>query len=107
MIELDAAALVLRGWAETRSRVRAVLHTADLDLSIFCAVCGAQPDSVAFSCENGSAFEVFVRGCVAEFGADPTGESAVESVVVFIRRDSLGGPDLKLLVMLESFPSRS
>lgn len=100
MIEPDAAALVLRGWADDSRAVRVVFTGRDVKLNgPICKVFGAQSDSAAFKDETGLVFEFVLRGCLCEFADAPSGDKDVESAVVFRR------PEFTLVVMLLRKPA--
>src|SRR5258708_38602611 len=95
MIEVDAAALLLRGWVDPPRVIRIVFRGRDIDLSVpVCRVFGATTDSVAFKGEGGVVFEFVLRGCTADFSDAPRDDKEIESVIVFLRSD------FKLTVML-------
>jgi len=98
MIELAEAALLLRGWADSRRAVRIVFRGKDCDLRVSgCRVFGVEADSVAFMGDGGITFEFFLRGCVAEFRDSPE-DDGIESGIVFRR------PKFALFVMLLATP---
>ena len=97
MIELDDAALLLRGWVDPPRDIRIVFTGKECNLRVpSCRVFGAQVDSVAFKGDGGVVFEFFLRGCIADFAAAPREEKDVEAAIVFLR------PDFILTVMLSS-----
>jgi hypothetical protein len=86
MIDLDEAALLLRGWGDDARDVSVVFKSSDLALNApRCEVLGADADLIAFRGEAGIDFEFSMRGCLADFGDAPDDKDRVESAIVFKR----------------------
>jgi hypothetical protein len=95
MIDLDEAALLLRGWADEARSVRVVFTGRDVKVGApTCEVFAASADSVAFKGGDGVVLEFFLRGCLAEFADAPDRDDKVESAIVF------KGSEVNLFVML-------
>lgn len=104
MIPQSDASLVLRGWAESKARLRVVFKGEPVNFSAFCVVHEARDDVVNFVIADDSKSMVGFRiaGCVCEFkdkprdGRDfslPVGGKA-ESAILFVR------PGFELTIML-------
>ena len=99
-ISVSDFVLLLRGWRDTRRRLRVVLKNPIVSFGVFCTVYDAR-DSGDFSIAitDSSMIGVSLRGCACGFlDAPPDGEpvmgEAVESGLVAVR------PDFELAIML-------
>jgi hypothetical protein len=107
MIPSSDALLVLRGWAESKTRLRVLFKGEPVDFSAFCVVCEAQDDVVSFVIADDpkSMIGFRVRGCVCGFKDKPRDAAGfslpvggkVESAVLFVRR----GFELTIMLLEE------
>lgn len=104
MIAPAEVALILKGWGESAAPLRVILTGPDLIFSAFCTVRAAREESVVFEFGADNVMEVFLTGCLAEFGDAPSGMEGlpiggkVESVIVCVRGD------FRLVISLLSHP---
>jgi hypothetical protein len=96
MIPLDDVTLLLRGWAETKSRLRVVAQSRESAFSAFCTVYKAEGGRVAFWIGREgekNAIDFLLLGCLFDFRDTPAGEgdlpigATVESGIVGVRGD--------------------
>jgi hypothetical protein len=97
VISLDEVVLLLRGWAESRSRLRVIVQSPEVVFSAFCTVYKAERERVAFwigTAESNNAIDFLLTECRFDFRDSPsTAESdlsvggRVESGIVGVRGD--------------------
>jgi hypothetical protein len=103
MIPQSDAELVLRGWAESKARVRVLFVGEPVHFSAFCVVNEASDDVVNFVIADDpkSMVGFRVRGCICAFKDRPRDADSslpvggkVESSIFFV------GPGFELTIML-------
>jgi hypothetical protein len=69
MIPLNEAALLLRGWFESKSRLRVIFKGNAISFSAYCVVHAATDSSVVFAIDGNESnlIEFFLAGCNCDF----------------------------------------
>jgi hypothetical protein len=97
-ISLSDCLLVLRGWCESKRRVRAVLSESPVQFAVTGTVYGVNEHGFSISIDELNSVAAWLDGCTCGFIDVPSGEEVlgkpIESSLLALRRD------FKLAVML-------
>jgi hypothetical protein len=94
MIKIDEALLVLRGWSESKSRLRVIFKSPGVTVGAFCTLPSIDDEGrfLYFECGTGNIFGFLLSDCICDFSdanPDSTGlqiGGKIESGIVFGRR---------------------
>ncbi len=90
-ISLSDCLLVLRGWCDSKRRVRAVLKDSPVSFAVFGTIYGVNEHGFSVSIDELNMVAAWLEGCVCGFIDVPEGEQVfgrrIESSLLAVRKD--------------------
>jgi hypothetical protein len=90
-IALSDCLLVLRGWCESKRRIRAVLKDSPVSFAVFGTVYGVNEHGFSVSIDESNMVAAWLEGCTCGFIDVPEGEEVlgkpIESSLLAVRKD--------------------